>query len=153
MGLLENLKPLMEFSQGLDLADPDACLATLVEEFPVDGEYILGIAEQLRTGLTDGTLCARGELPMKFSRLTRPSEESFGFSVDVVYMSGAGPRHCHPKGEINFCIGFSGKPTFDGNAPGWTVYGEDSVHVPIVRDGEMIILYLLPGGAFELVQD
>jgi len=153
MSLLENLKPLLEFSQGLNLANPDACQAALAEEFPADGDYILGIAEQLRVGLADGTLCNRGELPMKFSRLAKPSEESCGFSVDVVYMSGAGPRHGHPKGEIDLCIGYSGEPTFDGNAPGWTVYGEDSVHVPIVRDGEMIILYLLPDGAFELVQD
>lgn len=151
MSLLEDLNPLLEFSQGLGLANPDACQAALKEEFPADGDYILGITEQLRAGLADGTLCHRGEFPMKFSRLAKPSDESCGFSVDVVFMSGAGPRHCHPKGEIDLCIDFSGEPTFDGNPPGWTVYGEDSVHVPVVRGGEMIILYLLPNGAFELV--
>jgi len=153
MTLLDDLNPLLEFSQGLDLADPDACHAALMEEFPADGEYILGIAEQLRAGLADGTLCHRGELPMKFSRLAKPSEESYGFSVDVVFMSGAGPQHCHPLGEIDLCIGISDEPTFDGNGPGWAVYGADSVHVPTVRNGEMIILYLLPNGAFELVQN
>ena len=38
---------------------------------------------------------------------------------------------------------------FDGNAPGWVVYGRGSAHVPTVTGGEMLILYFLPGGAIE----
>ena len=35
---------------------------------------------------------------------------------------------------------------------GWVVYGPDSVRVPTVRDGEMLILYFLPGAAIEFLK-
>ena len=46
---------------------------------------------------------------------------------------------------------WSGEPIFDGRKPGWAVYEPDSVHVPGVTGGEMLILYLLPAGAVEWV--
>ena len=48
---------------------------------------------------------------------------------------------------MDLCFALDGDPTFDGNPPGWTVYGPESWHVPTVADGTMAILYFLPGGA------
>ena len=55
----------------------------------------------------------------------------------------------HPNGEVDLCFTVDGNPTFDGNAPGWTVYEPGSWHVPSVADGVMDILYFLPGGAIK----
>ena len=44
-----------------------------------------------------------------------------------------------------------GDARFDGNPQGWVVFQPDSVHVPTVSDGEMLILYFLPGAAIEFL--
>ena len=44
-----------------------------------------------------------------------------------------------------------GEARFDGHPEGWVVFGPDSVHVPTVSDGEMLILYFLPGGEIEFL--
>ena len=90
---------------------------------------------------------------MTWSRLFKASEESYGFSADVVDMFGAGPKHQHPEGEIDLCLEINGEPDFDGNSDGWTVYGKGSIHTPTVSNGRMLILYLLPLGAFKLITD
>jgi hypothetical protein len=72
-----------------------------------------------------------------------------GFSIDVVHMSGPGPRHRHPNGEVNFCLALDGAPRFDGEPPGWVVLPPGSSHVPAVTGGTMLIVYLLPQGAIE----
>ena len=46
---------------------------------------------------------------------------------------------------------WDGEPSFDGCAPGWAVFAPDSVHVPEVLGGTMLILYLLPDGEVEWV--
>ena len=46
-----------------------------------------------------------------------------------------------------------GSPTFDGQGPGWVVMPPDSVHVPEVQGGTMLITYLLPNGAMEFMKD
>ena len=74
--------------------------------------------------------------------------ETGEFSIDVVHMNGAGPRHTHHEGEINWCIALSGQPRFDGHGAGWVAF-PGSTHVPTVEDGEMLIVYLLPNGAVE----
>ena len=73
-------------------------------------------------------------------------------AFDVVLMNGAGPNHIHPEGEIDLCFPFDGNPKFDGQEPGWVVYGAGSQHIPTVSGGTMAIVYLLPKGAFELVE-
>jgi hypothetical protein len=67
----------------------------------------------------------------------------------VVHMNGAGPRHTHHEGEVNWCIALSGEPRFDGHGPGWVAFPPGSTHVPTVEGGEMLIVYLLPNGAVE----
>lgn len=148
----DQLKPLLDFCHQLDLSDPVAARAALEAEFPLEGEYVQGIASAMRAGVADGSMCHMGEDPVRFSRVLKPSEETHGFSADAVLMSAPGPRHRHPQGEIDLCFTEDGSPTFDGNPAGWTVYAPDSVHVPSVRDGKMLILYLLPGGEIEFLK-
>ncbi|GAB4146977.1 MAG: hypothetical protein Fur0037_15100 [Planctomycetota bacterium] len=84
-------------------------------------------------------------------RFGRVAKDLRGYSVDAVWMSGPGPKHRHPHGEIDLCFADGGDPRFDGNAEGWVVYGPGSVHVPTVRGGAMLILYFLPRGAIEFL--
>ncbi len=87
---------------------------------------------------------------IRFGRLTK---NLVGFSVDAVLMDQPGPRHRHPNGEIDLCFARRGSPRFHAAPEGWVVYGKDSVHVPTVSGGEMLILYFLPGGAIEFLKD
>jgi hypothetical protein len=82
-------------------------------------------------------------------RFGRVAKDLAGFSVDAVLMDVPGPKHRHPNSEIDLCFTTKGEPRFDGKPAGWVVYGKDSVHVPTVRGGEMLILYFLPGGAID----
>lgn len=84
-------------------------------------------------------------------RFGRVAKELLGFSVDAVLMDMPGPKHRHPNGELDLCFATKGDPRFDGKPAGWVVYGKDSVHVPTVRGGEMLILYFLPAGAIEFL--
>ena len=147
----DRLKPLLDFCRTLDLADPGVACAALEAEFPFEGEYVQGIAAAMRAGVAAGTMCHKGEDPVRFSRVLKPSEASHGFSADAVLMSAPGPRHRHPQGEIDLCFVEDGEPTFDGNPAGWTVYSADSAHVPSVKGGKMLILYILPGGEIEFL--
>jgi hypothetical protein len=84
-------------------------------------------------------------------RFGRVAKELCGFSVDCVFMNSPGPRHRHPDGEIDLCFATKGASRFDGQPEGWVVYGKGSEHVPTVTDGEMLILYFLPGGKIEFL--
>ena len=72
--------------------------------------------------------------------------------IGAVVMTGPGPRHRHPLGEVDYCVRLEGEPTFDGRAPGWVVLPTDSTHVPTVADGKMLIVYLLPEGSIEFLE-
>lgn len=147
--MLEHFQPLLQAAQGLDLTDPATALAELESRFDPTSPA----ADALRTALVQlyetGEVANRGELPVKWGRVAKASDESLGFSIDVVYMNGAGPKHRHPAGEVNFCIPIEGNPSFEGQTSGWVVMPPDSRHVPEVSGGTMLITYLLPGGAME----
>ena len=85
---------------------------------------------------------------IRYGRIARDVQ---GFSVDAVLMDGPGPRHRHPNGELDLCFALEGDPKFDGHPEGWVVYRRDSVHVPTVTGGKMLILYFLPGGAIDFL--
>lgn len=146
------LRDLLQFVAGLDLSDPAASETALNASYPLDGAYITGVRSLMEAGLAAGTLADRGELPVRWSRVWKASDEAAGLSADAVYMSGPGPRHEHPEGEVDLCFATSGEPTFDGRPPGWVVYGPGSVHVPTVAGGGMLILYLLPSGAIRFLK-
>ena len=147
--LLDLLSPLTESLGGLALDDPIAASTELDRRFPIDGEVVQAIRAAMATGVEEGWLLPREKGAVKFGRL---AAEQNGFSLDVVLSAGDGPRHRHPRGEINLMFAWRGEPIFDGREPGWAVFAPDSVHVPGVRGGEMLILYLLPGGEVEWVK-
>ena len=146
--LLELLHPLTTSCGDLPLDDPAAAEAELERRFPMDGAVVEEIRAAMATGVDEGWLVPRQNGPVRFGRLAK---EQNGFSLDVVLSGGDGPKHRHPKGEINMMFAWSGEPRFDGRDPGWAVFAPDSVHVPGVVDGEMLILYLLPDGEVEWV--
>lgn len=147
--MLETFQPLLDAAHELDLTDPAAAEAALSARFDPEGETASALRETFRRLLEEGAIASRGELPVRWGRVAKASEESRGFSIDVVVMNGPGPEHRHPSGEVNYCIALEGNPTFDGAPPGWVVKPPDSTHVPTVEGGTMLIVYLLPGGAIE----
>jgi len=150
--MLELFRPLLEAAHGLDLHDTAAAEITLTERFDPSSPAGLALNAKLIELWRAGELASEGKPPMNWGRVTKQSPDSLDFSIDVVVMSGAGPRHRHPAGEIDYCVAIDGTPTFDGRAPGWVVLGPGSEHVPTAAGGTMLIAYLLPGGAFEFVK-
>lgn len=150
--VLETFRPLLEAARDLDLTDTEEAVRTLGERFDPGGPAAAELKAALLALLEAEKICENGELPVRWGRVAKASEESAGYSIDVVLMNGAGPRHRHPAGEIDYCIALDGTPTFDGHGAGWVVFGPDSVHVPTVSGGTMLIAYLLPGGAMEFLE-
>ncbi|MEZ6006094.1 MAG: DUF4863 family protein [Planctomycetota bacterium] len=150
--MIDTFRPLLDAAQGVDLSDPKAAEAELARRFDPTGPAARALNEALIGLLDGGQICANGELPVRWGRVTKATPESSDFSIDVVLMDGAGPRHRHPNGEVDYCISLDGNPTFDGRQPGWVVFGPDSVHIPTVAGGRMLIVYLLPQGAMEFLK-
>jgi hypothetical protein len=148
----DTIKDLLDFVATLDLSDTKSAKEQLDAKFPFESEQVQAWGGLMRAGVEDGTLCGNGEPPMQYSRIFKNSAETNDLSADAVLMNGAGPNHIHPQGEVDLCFAIDGEPRFDGNDPGWTVYGAGSQHIPTVKGGTMLILYLLPDGAFEFVK-
>lgn len=149
--MLETFQPLIDAAKGIDLNDPVAAREELVRRLDPDSDEGRELSAALVRLLEEGSVADRGEPPVKYSRAAKASDETSGFSIDVVDMSGTGPRHRHPNGEMNWCIALDGAPRFGGQAPGWVVEAPGSEHVPTVSGGRMLIVYLLPDGAIEFV--
>lgn len=149
--MLETFRPLLNAAKGLDLSDPALAEARLRELLDPEGSEAQTLNSNLLELLKAGQIANRGELPVRWGRVAKAEPASDDFSIDVVHMSGPGPRHRHPNGEIDYCIALDGNPTFDGRQPGWVVMQPDSVHVPTVAGGSMLIVYLLPGGAMDFL--
>lgn len=147
--LIAALAPVLETLRDAESIDRELALR-LSERFPLDGALLTEVAARTRHGLEEGWLCPRENAGLRFGRLAKPDHPAtYGMSIDAVMMSTPGPGHTHPQGEIDLCFALDGDPTFDGRAPGWTVYPPGSWHVPTVRGGTMAILYFLPGGEIE----
>ncbi len=146
--IFEALDPILDVAETLDLKDPVAVRERLSEVFPVDGPLVSALEETLLQAREENKLLPKEVGGIRFGRLAKDRK---GFSIDVVEMDGPGPKHRHPRGEIDLCLTLENEPRFDGQEEGWVVYGEDSAHVPTVTGGKMLILYLLPGGAFEML--
>jgi hypothetical protein len=144
---VDAFRPLIDAARGLDLAAPAAAVAALNARFDPKGAEAQALRGQLIDLLDQGAIAQNGELPVKWGRAAKATPATGNFSVDVVLMNGAGPRHTHPAGEIDYCIPLEGTPTFEGCTQGWVVMPAGSTHVPEVGDGTMLIVYLLPGGA------
>jgi len=145
------LIPVFEALQG---ADPDdrTLAARLEATLPLAGPVCAAVRAAATAGVAEGWLCNKENGGVKFSRPVKPSPATHGYSVDAVVMDRvAGPKHRHANGEINLCFTEDGDAKFCGHREGWVVFGKGSVHVPVVTDGRMLILYFLPGGAIEFV--
>ena len=141
------LEPLVRALTAVDVAAADGG-AQAQAAAPFDGELVLRAKEAAFSAVDSDWLLPKEAGGIRYGRVAR---DLHGFSVDAVLMSGPGPRHRHPNGEIDLCWARSGVPEFDGHPEGWVVYGPDSAHVPTVAGGEMLILYFLPGGAIEFL--
>ncbi len=149
--MIEVFQPLLQAAEGVKLSDPAVAVAELSRRLEPASRRALELNRELERLLAEGKLAQRGELPVKYGRVSKAGEETLGFSIDVVLMSGAGPLHAHPTGEVNWCVALDGAPTFDGSPPGWVVFPPGSRHIPTVAGGTMLIVYLLPEGAIEFL--
>lgn len=149
--LVSTFAPLLAAAEGLSPADPVAARAELERRFDPRGAAAVELNRRLVELLERGEIAQRGALPVRFGRVAKASDETRGFSIDVVDMNGAGPLHRHPSGEFNYCVALEGAPTFMGSAPGWVVEPPQSQHVPTVAGGRMLIVYLLPRGEIEFL--
>jgi len=141
----EALEPVLAVVRTIDPSDPEA-RAKLEAKLPYDSAPVTALREVVREGVDAGWLASRENAGIRFGRV-RKAQADDELSIDCVHMDQPGPGHTHPNGEVDLCFAVSGEPTFDGEAPGWTVYPPGSWHVPTVAGGVMDILYFLPGGA------
>lgn len=147
--MLNTFQPLLSAARGVDLTQPAAARRELEQRFDPHGAAAAQLATDLKALLASGAIANRGELPVRWGRVAKSGDATLGFSIDVVLMNGAGPRHAHPLGELNYCVALEGTPLFDGEPPGWVVLPPTSSHVPTVTGGTMLIVYLLPEGRIE----
>lgn len=151
MDLLQSFRPLLDAARGLDLSQPALAAAELERRLPAASAAAGALNRELAALAASGAIANRGAPPVLWGRALKPSEASHDYSVDVVVMTGAGPRHCHTSGEIDWCVPLDGTPEFEGCRAGWVVLPPGSVHVPEVRGGRMLIVYLLPAGRIEFL--
>jgi hypothetical protein len=143
--LMTALAPLLRTLHGADPDDPT--LGTrLNQAHPMSSDEVAAVRSAVLSGLKDGWLCPKEAGSIRFGRLAKATAATCGFSIDAVDMASPGPGHEHPNGEIDLCFALEGRPLFDGQPEGWTVYARKSWHVPTVTGGRMAILYFLPGG-------
>ncbi len=150
--MIESFRPLIEAAQDLDLSDPKTAEEILHQRFDPNGPEAHALNQALIQLADQGKIAENGEMPVRWGRVSKATPETKDLSIDVVLMNGPGPRHRHPNGEIDYCIALDGDPKFDGRPAGWVVFGPDSVHIPTVSDGKMLIVYLLPQGAMEFLK-
>ena len=149
--MIETFRPLLEAAHGLDLSDTEMARKQLERRLDPHSLDAQQLAAKLLEYCRQGLIANRGEMPVKWGRVAKPSPQTLDQSIDVVLMNGAGPRHRHPAGEVNFCVAVDGDPKFEGQPAGWVVMPPDSTHVPTVSGGTMLIVYLLPRGEMEFL--
>ena len=150
--MIDTFRPLLDAARDLDLSAPEAARQELERRFDPRGPAARELAAELLDLVRQGKLAERGELPVRYGRVSKAVAETAELSIDVVLMNGPGPRHRHPRGEVNFCVALEGEPTFDGEPPGWVVLAPGTSHVPTVAGGTMLIVYLLPQGEIEFAR-
>ena len=148
--MIDTFLPLCRAAAEIDLGAEDAS-ALLNERFGYESEEGQAFVEAFKALHASGEVADRGELPVEWGRVSKATEETLGFSLDVVHMNGAGPEHVHPTGEASFCVPLEGDPEFEGTRSGWHVLSPGSRHIPEVTGGRMLIVYLLPNGEMEFL--
>jgi hypothetical protein len=151
--ILSLLETPMALANSVDLSDAAAARDELERRYPFQGPEASALREALLAAVEDGVICDRGQDPVRFSRLAKPGDTAHDLSVDFVWMTGPGINHRHPRGEINLCFAVEGAAQFDGQPEGWVTFAPDTTHVPTVTDGRMLIVYFLPGGEVEWINE
>jgi hypothetical protein len=124
--------------------------ALLNKKYPADGALFGNIEAACHVAIAKGWMCANGDEGRRFGRVIEPCVETGNLSVDVVQLNNVtGPHHSHPTGEICMVMPQDVEATFDGKGAGWCVNSPGSAHYPTVRNGNALILYLLPDGKIE----
>lgn len=141
------LHPIADKLRAVDVSSRGA-VRQVERLLPFWGAEIAALRAAAFAARNAGWLLPKENGGIRFGRVTKDLQ---GFSVDAVLMDRPGPRHRHPNGEIDLCFATEGRPSFDGHPEGWVVYPPDSVHVPTVTGGEMLILYFLPGAQIEFL--
>ena len=142
---VELLRPLAQALASVNVDAPDAA-AQAERAGAFRSPEVQKVCSAAVAAIGSEWLLPKAQGGIRFGRVVK---ELCGFSVDAVLMDVPGPKHRHPNGELDLCFVTKGEPRFDGKPAGWVVYGKNSVHVPTVRGGEMLILYFLPGGAID----
>ena len=129
----------------------DKALETrLNDQFPADGDLFAQVESACHGAIAAGWMCTHGDEGRRFGRVIEPSPQSGNLSVDVVQLNNVtGPHHKHPNGEVCMVMPLDKQATFDGHGAGWCVYSPGTAHYPTVRNGNALILYLLPDGQIE----
>jgi Domain of unknown function (DUF4863) len=131
----------------------EALEAELNAIFPPTHPTFGKIEAACHAAIVEGWMCSREAPGIKYGRVTKPSPELAGFSIDVVDMEDCkGPHHRHPNGEIDMIMPITPGAQFDGHPAGWRVYGPSTAHYPTVSGGQALVLYLLPDGAIEFTK-
>ena len=145
---IETFAPILSF---LETQTVDTQLQyTLSKKFPLASELIQGIKEWCLAAVSNGSIRMRGPKSLRFGNVLHQKRNDYGFRIDIVDMTGVGPGHVHPLGEINLCFTIEHTDnrgtSFDGTSEGWVVKQPNSWHKPTVRNGRMVIVYFLPKG-------
>ena len=142
------LKPMTDFISGMAI---DSKLAEeLNRRFPPEGETFDMIEKACHEAISDGWMCANGDVGRRWGRVIEPCEETGGLSVDVVDLTDlVGSQHRHPGGEVCMVMPITPEAQFDGTSRGWCVFEPGSAHYPTVTNGEALILYMLPDGKID----
>lgn len=123
---------------------------TLSKKFPLASDLIQSIKEWCLASVSNGSIRMRGPKSLRFGNVLHQKRNNYGFRIDIVDMTGVGPGHVHPLGEINLCFAIectdNGGTSFDSISEGWVVKQPNSWHKPTVRNGRMVIVYFLPNG-------
>jgi Domain of unknown function (DUF4863) len=142
------LKPVTDLVSGM--AIDSKLTEELNRHFSPDGEAFDKIEQACHKAIAAGWMCANGEVGRRWGRVIEPCKETGGLSVDVVDLTDlVGSQHSHPGGEVCMVMPITPGAEFDGTSRGWCVFEPGSAHYPTVKNGECLILYMLPDGKIE----
>ena len=91
--LIETFRPLLDAAGDLDLSEPTGARAELERRFDPASDSAAALRAELVALLEQGKIAQNGELPVRWGRVAKASDETSDLSIDVVHMNGAGPRH------------------------------------------------------------
>ena len=100
--VIKTFEPLLSFLQKQTV---DTQLQyTLSKKFPLSSALIQDIKTWCLSAINDGSVRMRGPKSLRFGNLLHQKRNDYGFRIDIVDMTGIGPGHVHPLGEINLVL-------------------------------------------------